>query len=267
MKQKKSARSLSALLASTLFIGGICPAAQAAEVHVSVDSAAFSGTVRVQENTTYVPLRQFFTFLGWDVSWDAAAACAQVAQNDTVLTIFPWQQQIKVQKQTLDIPLFVAQEQIYLPLRTLCALVGYRVQWDRHTRTAHVATQPSHNWNTEDITWLARIIYAEAGAEPFTGQVAVGNVVCNRVTSADFPNNIYDVIFDTQDGIQFEPVSLGTIENTPSDAAFLAAELALQGVNVVGDSLFFFNPALSEGTWVRSNRSYYTTIGGHQFYL
>ena len=39
------------------------------------------------------------------------------------------------------------------------------------------------------------------------------------------------------------------------------------GANTAGDSLYFFAPALSAGSWIRSSRTYYTTIGCHRFYL
>ena len=50
-------------------------------------------------------------------------------------------------------------------------------------------------------------------------------------------------------------------------ALMLAAALALNGANIVGDSLYFFSPAQSAGNWITANRPYYTTIGGHQFHL
>ena len=89
----------------------------------------------------------------------------------------------------------------------------------------------------------------------------------NRVASPDYPDTIYKVIFDSEHAVQFQPVSDGTIYNTPDTGSIQAAKLALQGVNVAGSSLFFFNPALSKGTWIVNNRTYYKTIGNHQFYL
>ena len=66
--------------------------------------------------------------------------------------------------------------------------------------------------------------------------------------------------------MQFEPVSNGTIYNAPTAQSVLAARLALNGTDMVGDCLYFFAPALSPGTWIRENAEYHTTIGCHQFY-
>ena len=66
--------------------------------------------------------------------------------------------------------------------------------------------------------------------------------------------------------MQFEPVSNQTIYDEPTEQSVLAARLALAGVDAAGESLYFFNPDLSQGTWVRANRPYYATIGCHRFY-
>lgn len=119
----------------------------------------------------------------------------------------------------------------------------------------------------DSLYWLARIVYAEAGAEPYTGQVAVANVILNRVKSSQFSNTVYGVIFEYYKGIpQFSPVADGTIYNTPSKTAMQAAEDACAGSNPVGGALYFFNPAKAAGSWIVNSCTYITTIGGHAFY-
>ena len=108
---------------------------------------------------------------------------------------------------------------------------------------------------------------AEAEGEPPEGQIAVGNVVLNRVASHDFPNTIYAVIFDRVGGVQFEPVLNGTIYCMPSAAAVEAAKRALSGENVAGDSLFFLNPEKAQSLWMTRERTFFAHIGHHDFYL
>lgn len=123
------------------------------------------------------------------------------------------------------------------------------------------------NYNSDHVFWLARIIEAEAGAEPYNGKVAVGNVVLNRVNSKNFPNTIYNVIFEYYGSIpQFSPVADGTIYNKPSQASINAAKDALNGSRPVGNSTYFFNPSKAAGTWIVRNKSYVGRIGGHVFY-
>ena len=121
--------------------------------------------------------------------------------------------------------------------------------------------------STADVYWLARIIEAEAGGESYTGKVAVGNIILNRVYSKDFPNTIYNVIFEYYGNIpQFSPVADGTIYNTPSEESVNAAKDALNGVRPVGNSTYFFNPNKAAGSWIVKNKNYVSTIGGHVFY-
>ncbi|WP_051688061.1 cell wall hydrolase [Desulfofalx alkaliphila] len=120
---------------------------------------------------------------------------------------------------------------------------------------------------TDEVYWLARIIHAEAEGESYTGKVAVGNVVVNRVNNPRFPNTIYGVIFDVQEGYtQFSPVLDGRIYNTPNSESIRAAEAALNGERPVGSALYFLNPKKAENFWIPKNRKYMMTVGGHDFY-
>ena len=98
------------------------------------------------------------------------------------------------------------------------------------------------------------------------GQIAVGNVVLNRVRHENYPDNIKEVVFDDLYGIQFEPVENGTVYDEPAPSSVLAAKMALEGASVVGESLYFFAPDLSPGTWIVENGIYHSTIGCHRFY-
>ena len=120
----------------------------------------------------------------------------------------------------------------------------------------------------EDTVLLARAIYALGKDESFETKLKLGSVVMNRVASDEFPDTIREVVFDCKDGVQFEPVSNGTIYDEPSPLSVTAAKQILSGgESVVGDCLYFYAPALSQGKWINANRTYYTTIGCHRFYL
>ena len=67
--------------------------------------------------------------------------------------------------------------------------------------------------------------------------------------------------------VQFEPVSNGTVYKTPTAQSVEAARRVLAGEQVIGKALYFYAPALSQGTWINANRTYYKTIGCHRFYL
>lgn len=115
---------------------------------------------------------------------------------------------------------------------------------------------------SSDTKLLAHIINAEAKGEPYSGKVAVGNVIMNRVEHPQFPDTVKGVIY--QKG-QFSPVSDGSINREPDADAIKAAKEVMNGKKVVGeDVLYFYNPKTSTSDWIFS-REVVTTIGDHAF--
>lgn len=121
-------------------------------------------------------------------------------------------------------------------------------------------------YRSDEVFWLARIIHAEAQGEPLLGQIAVGNVVLNRVRSAYYPNTIFGVIFDRKYGVQFSPTIDGSIYNNPSYNSILAAKICLEGTDVSDGAFFFLRPEISSSSWIPKNRKYAFSIGKHDFY-
>ncbi|GFN23444.1 cell wall hydrolase [Thermanaeromonas sp. C210] len=115
----------------------------------------------------------------------------------------------------------------------------------------------------EDVLLLARLIQAEAEAEPLEGMIAVGAVVVNRVRHPDFPNTIYEVIM--QPG-QFESVGNNRLASVkaPNRDAIKAAVKALEGVDPTNGALFFYNPQLTDNQWIKSKKVK-MAFGNHLF--
>ena len=115
--------------------------------------------------------------------------------------------------------------------------------------------------NSSDVNLLARLIYGEARVESYTGQVAVGAVVLNRVKSSSFPNTISGVIY--QKGA-FDAVADGQINLTPNSTAIKAAQDALNGWDPSYGAIYYFNPSTATNKWIWS-RPMTVTIGKHRF--
>ena len=172
---------------------------------------------------------------------------------------------VQIDGNPIAVSTYVERGVTYVPLRLVCEALGCRVEWDPYLGGAAV-TSPGAAYDAGELYWLARIIYAESGGESITGQIAVGNVILNRVKSSQFPDTVEGVIFDRKDAVQFEPVSNGRVYLPPTSQSVEAAKRALDGENVVGSALYFYAPALSQGTWINANRPYQQTIGCHRFY-
>jgi spore germination cell wall hydrolase CwlJ-like protein len=92
-----------------------------------------------------------------------------------------------------------------------------------------------------EVDLLARLITAEADAEPFAGKLAVGAVVLNRTRDANFQKSIYEVIYKYDDGTyQFEPVMNGWIERPATTDSIRAAKAALNGWDPTNGAVYFF---------------------------
>lgn len=121
----------------------------------------------------------------------------------------------------------------------------------------------AERFSQEDIELLARLVSAEARDEPFDGQVAVANVVLNRVASNEFPDTIRKVIY--QPG-QFESVSNDSINAEAAGEAVAATKEAIEGLAMVGpETTFFYNPKfVRSNAWIRS-LPIVKVIGNHAF--
>lgn len=117
----------------------------------------------------------------------------------------------------------------------------------------------------EDIELLARLIHAEARGEDDIGKLAVGAVILNRLASDRFPDSIREIIYQKTNGVyQFTPVSNGTINMEPSEAAIKAAQEAIEGKDPTSGALFFYNPKTSTDNWIRT-LPVTRVIGNHVF--
>lgn len=116
------------------------------------------------------------------------------------------------------------------------------------------------NFAEGDRYLLANLIYCEAGGESYTGQVAVGSVVINRVLSSVFPDTVTSVIYQSR---QFSPVASGRLalalaEGRATGSCYQAADEVMKGTTNVGGCVYFRTPV--DGVTPKYR------IGGHIFY-
>ena len=107
-------------------------------------------------------------------------------------------------------------------------------------------------------TAMEDALLAQKGGESYIGQVAVGNVVMNRMESGKHPNTITGVVYEPG---QFSPVRNGSLKRTLGSgnvnaSCRQAALEAIAGAEPVGDKLFFR----------RVNGRSGQVIGNHVFY-
>lgn len=260
------------LLGAALAVSLATPALGAAEVlNVNGQNLWQEAKAQLVDSTTYVSLRALANILapGARVSWRNGAAW--VEGEGLSLWAKPGNVFLTVNDRVLYIPGGVRMENgsVMVPIRVMAEALGGEVDWSRHegvTLTVGGGVPDDAPYTADELYWLSRIISAESRGEPLLGKLAVGTVVLNRVASSEFPDSIYDVIFDREWGVQFTPVANGTIYNEPTEESVLAAKMVLDGARVAGDSLYFLAPTLTNNHWIIENREYVTTIGVHWFF-
>lgn len=132
----------------------------------------------------------------------------------------------------------------------------------------------SYSASADEIHLLAAIVYWESGWEPANGQLAVANVVLNRVLSSRFSQNtIASVIYapgqfsgvaeNGAPSARFQAVLNMSDEQLNQRGCYDAAVTALSGQNNIGDLLFFINVRKANYNKYTS----YTIINNHCFYI
>ena len=109
----------------------------------------------------------------------------------------------------------------------------------------------------DDFELMGKTVFAEAKTEEFEGQVAVAEVILNRVESEDFPDTVEEVI--KQDGA-FSSWGNGSVEAAPLDDECLEAVQDAVNERIFPDSVVYFR----EGRF-HSFGTPYTVIGHHYF--
>lgn len=125
--------------------------------------------------------------------------------------------------------------------------------------TVTVTARGSFGLSEEDINLMAAVMTLECGNESYEGQLAVANVILNRLQSGRWGNTISDVVYAPS---QFTVVNLSSFNTYISPSCLQAAREACAGTNNIGGYMSF-RPVSNVNT---SNLGSYTIIGNHCFF-
>lgn len=242
------------------------------EREINTDISAY-----IRNGTTFVPVRAICNAMGvTDLEWDNSKKKATVRGYSKIeFYIGEKYAYVNGERKIMPEKAEIKNGRTMVPVRFFAEASDSEVLWDSTLHSVKITKEGvnvptiyrANNYTAEDVFWLARIVHAESQGEPLRGQIAVANVILNRVKDKNYPNTIYGVIFDCNYGVQFQPIVNGAIYNTPSKSSVSAAKRAVYGENYVGDCLYFLNETIATNMWIVNNRNYYTTISNHSFYL
>lgn len=104
------------------------------DISIEVENKKIKGFL--QEDTTYAPVREIASALGWKVEW--------LNQSQRVLLLPPAEKNesqkngvsVVIASQILDA--IIEGDQAFAPVRKLAESMGYQVEWDNNTRTTKI---------------------------------------------------------------------------------------------------------------------------------
>ncbi|MFC5469016.1 cell wall hydrolase [Cohnella suwonensis] len=209
----------------------------------------------LDDGRMYIPLRAVAELLHATVKWETETQVAEITQIEPAVV-------------TAEYGLAEIGEQFGVSKAALLKRNGLKAAEEVKEGAKLRVVIPSifddeaEPYSKDDYTLLAKIIQVESGYESYEGQLAVANVVLNRVKDPRFPKSIKDVIYS---GKQFPAAHNGILQKSVPNASVLrAAKDALNGKNNVKDAVYFYDPRVSKGSFW-SGLDTIATIGTHRF--
>ena len=223
--------------------------------------------------TTYVALAGMAKALdpAAAAAWDGGSGTVTVTTPKMTVTAKNGQSYLVANGRYLYLPdkVQMSNGRVIVPLWAVAQAFDAKIGWDATanqvivTRGSGAIQSGASYYNSDTLFWLSRIIYAESGNQSLKGQMAVGNVVMNRVASPVYPNTVKGVLAQKN---QFTTYQGGALANrTPNASSVIAAKLVMDGgvVEEVRNALFFDSTA---GSWASRHKQCIAVIGGHKFY-
>lgn len=93
----------------------------------------------------------------------------------------------------------------------------------------------------EELDLLSRLIYAEAGSTSCSSEARylVGAVALNRVKSEEYPDNLWDVVYQDEPCLQYACVKDGNLYQQPTEECVqIAYELLVNGSDIPETVIF-----------------------------
>ncbi len=219
----------------------------AAPATSSFCNGTYSGQYKTVNGVTYVCAQGVMSALDASVHIRMEDDCLYIETEGVAITIRKGLDYFLCNERYLYAPEGICWESdgVYVPAAELAKCFGGSLTIEEDTGYLQITAEDivplvsgSEFYHADDLYWLSHVIHAEAGCESLQGQIAVGNVVLNRVESSRFvnQNDIYSVIF--AEG-QFEVVDNRSIYLEPDAEAVVAAKIALEGYEVIPGALFF----------------------------
>ena len=230
----------------------------------------------IENGTTYIPIRSFADAIGATLTWNDADQSALLEKNGISILFYADQNNYVQNGTKVDgNGAKLHKDTLFAPVKALCSPFGWEIAWDDFYYVVYITapgitvaeTCKDFSYTFNDMLWLSKLTHIECGNQSIATRIGVANTVLNRVASPLYPNTIPEAIMDTKHGVQYPPAQKKKMKNcVPSASSMIAAKCALNGINLVGNSVAFTHVDLTAQSWAANNMQHFVTIGVVAFY-
>lgn len=207
----------------------------------------------VVDETVYVVGRYLVEALGGEIEWVEETATVRMTLEDQIIEVPIGGTEGRINGTPVAISKapFIKDNRTMIPLRFVSEHFGCEVTWIQKTYTVNIIKEGlvvpeeyiyERSYTDEDLYLLSKIVTVESGDTSLEMALAIANTILNRVKDDRFPNTIEGVIYQVDVYQQFPPAHKSSFETLePKPISIIASKKALEGVNNIGQSLFFNN--------------------------
>lgn len=227
----------------------------------------------IKQNRTFVPVRFVAEAFNMTVEWIQDEKKTILSDDHHKIEMWIDSNKLVVNDEEIlmDVNVEGVNGRTMVPIRYLAEIKDFEIKWDDYTYSVEMNKEGveipasnilSRSYSDEDIIWLARIVHVEGKNLSLDGKLAIANVVLNRTKNPNFPDTVYNVIFDSRYAKQFPPAHKpGFKELKPDKSCVVVAKMALEGLNNIDKCLYFNNRPFSN-----KSKDLYKVIDGEYFY-
>lgn len=225
------------------------------------DSYLYSDTQHILvEDTVFVVGRYLVEALGGTIEWIESTQTVKMTLDERVIEIMIGSTEATIDGvgvQLYKAP-FIKEGRTMIPLKFISEHFGCEVSWIQSTYTVEIIKDglvvpenliATRTYTDDDLYLLSKIVTVESGDHSLEIAMAIANTVLNRVKDSRFPDTIEGVIYQVDVYKQFPPAHKSSFETLePTQLSLIASKKALEGINNIGNSLFFNNQPFKSKT-------------------
>ncbi|MBI9013171.1 MAG: cell wall hydrolase [Clostridiales bacterium] len=225
------------------------------------ESYLYSDTQHILvEDTVFVVGRYLVEALGGSIEWTEATQTVKMTLEEHVIEIVIGSTEATVDGTEIQLykAPFIKDGRTMIPLKFVSEHFGCEVSWIQSTYTVDIIKDGlvipeeltyNRTYSDEDLYLLSKIVTVESGDKSLEMALAIANTVLNRVKDSRFPDTVSGVIYQVDVYKQFPPAHKSSFETLePTQLSIIASKKALEGINNIGNSLFFNNQPFKSKT-------------------